>query len=239
VVFGTRKAKEGRIYLNTQCWAVMSGAATPRAGRARARREGAPGLGVRRRALQPSVREDADQGSCGRCSSTPATRRTGGYSATRRAGRSWRRSPAARRPGLRLLPGLHALGPERPRELREIEPYVHCQSTHAPSSKKSGRSRIPWLSGTASWAHYTATQHILGIRPETGGLRVDPCIPSAWPGFTAVRVFRGRKLHIEVRNPAGVCRGVRSLTVDGRAVEGGAVPLALLKDGARIVAELG
>jgi cellobiose phosphorylase len=124
-------------------------------------------------------------------------------------------------------------------ELREIEPYVHCQSTHAPASKKFGRSRVPWLSGTASWAHYTATQHILGIRPEVGGLRIDPCIPKSWPGFSAIRNFRGRRVHIEVRNPAGVCRGVKSLTVDGKRVDGNAVPQKLLRDGAQIVAVLG
>jgi N,N'-diacetylchitobiose phosphorylase len=124
-------------------------------------------------------------------------------------------------------------------EIREIEPYVHCQSTHAPTSKKYGRSRVPWLSGTASWAHFTATQHILGIRPEVDGLRIDPCIPKAWPGFTMKRVFRGRTLHIEVQNPAGVSRGVKSLTIDGRAVAGNLVPAAGLKDGAKIVAVLG
>jgi cellobiose phosphorylase len=124
-------------------------------------------------------------------------------------------------------------------EVREIEPYVHCQSTHAPSSKKYGKSRIPWLSGTAAWAHYAATQHILGIRPELAGLRIDPCIPRAWPGFTATRVFRGRTLHIEVSNLSGVCRGVKSLTVDGKPLDGSLIPVAALRQGSRISAVLG
>jgi len=124
-------------------------------------------------------------------------------------------------------------------DVREIEPFVHCQSTHAPASKKYGRSRVPWLSGTASWAHYTATNYILGIRPEPAGLRIDPCIPKAWPGFTMRRVFRGKTLHIEVRNPAGVCRGVKSLMVDGQPVTGNLIPAARLRRGSRIVAELG
>jgi cellobiose phosphorylase len=124
-------------------------------------------------------------------------------------------------------------------EIREIEPYVHCQSTHAPASKKYGKSRVPWLSGTASWAHYTAAQYILGLRPEPDGLRIDPCIPKNWPGFSATRVFRGRTLRIEVKNPAGVSRGVKSLTVDGEPVAGNLVPIARLKTGAKIVAELG
>ena len=53
------------------------------------------------------------------------------------------------------------------------------------------------------------------------------------------RVFRGRTLHIEVQNPAGVSRGVKSLTVDGRPIEGDLVPASALKDGAKIVAVLG
>ena len=124
-------------------------------------------------------------------------------------------------------------------EVREIEPYVHCQSTHAPASKKYGKSRVPWLSGTASWSHYTATQYILGIRPELGGLRIDPCIPTTWPGFTAKRTFRGKALDIEVQNPAGVSRGVKSLTVDGVEIKGNLIPAAKLKKGAKIVAILG
>jgi cellobiose phosphorylase len=98
---------------------------------------------------------------------------------------------------------------------------------------------VPWLSGTASWSHFTATHHILGLRPEVDGLRIDPCIPKAWPGFTARRVLRGKTLHIEVKNPAGVNRGVKSLMIDGVAVAGNLVPVAKLKNGARIVAELG
>ena len=118
-------------------------------------------------------------------------------------------------------------------------PYVHCQSTHAPASPKYGKSRVPWLSGTASWAHYTATQFILGIRPELDGLCIDPCIPKSWTGFRVKRTFRGHRLEIDVINATGVSKGLQSLTVDGVAIEGNLVPLPLLKDGTKIVAHMG
>jgi cellobiose phosphorylase len=124
-------------------------------------------------------------------------------------------------------------------EIREIEPYVHCQSTHAPASKKYGKSRVPWLSGTASWSHYTATQFILGIRPQADGLVVDPCIPKSWTGFSVKRTFRGKKIEIDVINAPGVSKGIASLTVDGKAVEGNFVPAKLLKSGTKIVAQMG
>jgi cellobiose phosphorylase len=124
-------------------------------------------------------------------------------------------------------------------EVREIEPYVHCQSTHAPASKKYGKSRVPWLSGTASWSHYTATQFILGIRPQLDGLVIDPCIPKSWTGFSVKRTFRGKRLEIDVINAAGVSKGIQSLTVNGVAIEGNLIPLKLLKDGSKIVAQMG
>jgi len=77
------------------------------------------------------------------------------------------------------------------------------------------------------------------VRPEIEGLRIDPCIPKAWPGFTMRRHFRGKTVHIEVKNPSGVCRGVKTLTVDGQSVQGSLVPASALKEGTRIVATLG
>ena len=124
-------------------------------------------------------------------------------------------------------------------DTREIEPYVHCQSTHSQFSKKLGRSRVPWLSGTASWAHFTAANYLLGIRPEPGGLRIDPKIPAEWPGFKATRKFRGMTLEIEVRNPGSKTSGVASLLVGGAPVEGNFIPAEMLADGARIEAVLG
>ncbi len=104
-------------------------------------------------------------------------------------------------------------------EVREIEPYVHCQSTHGRHSPRHGVSRLPWLSGTATWSYVTATQHILGVRPDWDGLRISPCIPAAWDGFKIKRRFRGATYDVVVTNPRHVERGVRSLKVDGKLVD--------------------
>jgi len=91
---------------------------------------------------------------------------------------------------------------------------------------------------TAAWSYYSSTAYILGIRPETDGLRIDPCLPGDWPGYTATRRFRGMLVHIEVKNLHGVQRGVGPLSVNGEPLEGNLVPLAKLSDGARIVVEM-
>jgi len=136
-----------------------------------------------------------------------------------------------RRDGFVVHPGF--LSAEEVKELktdvREGEPYVHSQSTHSHSSKKFGRSRVPWLSGTASWSYFAATQYILGIRPEQAGLRLDPCIPAAWPGFTVTRQFRDKKLKITVENPNGIQKGVAKLVLNGQELPGNLIPVEALK----------
>lgn len=105
-------------------------------------------------------------------------------------------------------------------EVRESEPYVYCQSTHSKYSPRYGASRLPWLTGAATWAYHGTSQYLLGIRPCYDGLLVDPCIPAHWPGYTATRVFRGKVFHITVENPSGVEKGVASQQLNGQAYMG-------------------
>ena len=88
---------------------------------------------------------------------------------------------------------------------------------------------MPWLTGAASWAYYAATQYILGIQPEYEGLRIDPCIPRSWKGFTVTRRFRNKTLHIQVSNPAGVQKGVRQVTLNGRQIEGNLITMGQMR----------
>ena len=89
-----------------------------------------------------------------------------------------------------------------------------------------GEAKNSWLTGTAAWTFVTLAQGILGIKPEYAGLRIDPCIPKDWRSYSVTRRFRGVTYEIRVSNPAGVCSGVRSLTVDGTPVAGNVVPLS-------------
>jgi cellobiose phosphorylase len=124
-------------------------------------------------------------------------------------------------------------------EIRQIEPYVHCQSTHSRFSRRFGASRIPWLSGTATWSYVAGTQHVLGIRPDWDGLRVDPCVPDDWSSFTVTRRFRGKTYRIEIDNAAGVRKGVTSMTVAGQAVDGNLIPTDIGGDEVEVKVTMG
>jgi cellobiose phosphorylase len=110
-------------------------------------------------------------------------------------------------------------------ETYRSEPYVYAQTIAGRDAATPGEAKNSWLTGTASWAFVTVSQGLLGIKPDYAGLRIDPCIPASWPSFRAVRRFRGVRYEIVVKNPDGVCSGVRSLTVDGEELEGNLVPL--------------
>jgi cellobiose phosphorylase len=102
----------------------------------------------------------------------------------------------------------------------EIEPYVYAQNILGDEHSQFGLGRNSWLSGTASWCYQAGIQWILGIRAEYGGLRIDPCIPTNWNGFKVTRKYRGSKFLIEVHNIDHVSKGIKSMTLNGKLVAG-------------------
>ena len=124
-------------------------------------------------------------------------------------------------------------------EIRQTEPYVYAQFTNSKYSPRYGASRLPWLSGTASWAYYTITQFILGIQPEYSGLRIDPCIPSEWKEIKITRRFRKKNLNIRIKNSGGVQKGVKKITVNGKEIDGNIIPIAQILDTNEVLVTLG
>ena len=105
-------------------------------------------------------------------------------------------------------------------EIREAEPYSYCQFIMGRDHTAFGRARHPWLTGSGGWSYTAATHWILGVRPGFEGLVIDPCIPAGWRGFEVVRQWRGATFQISVTNPDGIERGVKSITMDGKPLHG-------------------
>ena len=108
-------------------------------------------------------------------------------------------------------------------EIRQAEPYSYCQFVVGRDHTAFGRARHPFMTGSSGWAYFAATQYLLGIRPSFEGLIIDPCIPHDWKEFRVSRKWRGCTYEIHVLNPDGVEKGVRSITADGKPVS--ALPL--------------
>jgi cellobiose phosphorylase len=108
-------------------------------------------------------------------------------------------------------------------EIHRCEPYVYAQMIAGRDAPAHGEAKNSWLTGTAAWNYVAVTQWILGIRPTYEGLRIAPCLPSAWEGFEVVRQYRGVRYCITVKRQ-GAGPGV-SLEVDGRAIDGDVIQL--------------
>jgi cellobiose phosphorylase len=238
-VYGTKNFPEGQVYVNTQAWAIMSGAATPEQTKVTLETMDKrlftkfglklcdPHIQTMKCEVMRAMLFNAGNKENGGIFSHP---QSWGVLAAVAAG-----------DGDRAYKYYNAFMPSAQNDIadhRVVEPFVHCQSSHADSSPKFGTSRVPWLSGTASWATFTAQQGILGLIPELDGFRIDPCIPHDWPGFSAERKFRGKLLKIEVVNKSGACQGVKKLTVNGKAIKGNLVPLSAMTDVTEIAVEM-
>jgi cellobiose phosphorylase len=107
----------------------------------------------------------------------------------------------------------------------KAEPYAYVSNIIGPENPKYGWANVTQVTGTATWMDVAATRYLLGIRPEPAGLRLAPCLPSDWEGYTATRRFRGCELKIEVK---GNGTQVASVTLDGTTLESNFIPGANL-----------
>lgn len=83
------------------------------------------------------------------------------------------------------------------------------------------------------------TEGILGLNPETKGLVIDPSYPLRVEGIHHGKMtFRGKKLHVTVKNPNGSEHGVKSVTVNGEKIEGKLILDSILKAENDVVIEM-
>ncbi len=124
-------------------------------------------------------------------------------------------------------------------EIHRTEPYVYSQMVAGADAKFHGEAKNSWLTGTAAWTFVNVSQHILGVYPTHKGLSIDPCVPKGFGDFELTRKFREGTYNIKVVNPDNVEKGVKSITVDGKAVEGCVVPYEKGKTQYNVVVTMG
>lgn len=104
-------------------------------------------------------------------------------------------------------------------EIREAEPYSYCQFVVGKDHTAFGRARHPFMTGTGGWAYFSVSHYILGIKPHFDRLLIDPCIPSDWKEFKVSRIWRDASYDITVKNPKGVMKGVKTIQLDSKTVD--------------------
>ena len=237
--FGAKECDEGKIFMNPQTWSVLSGAATgERATKVMESMHSHLNTEYGIMLCTPPYVSTDPQVCLGRLFN-PGTKENGGiFNHTQ----GWAVMAAAKLGmGDRAYEYMRNVMPARFNEIaeiREVEPYAVCQSTHSTFSPRYGTGRVSWLSGSAVWNYVAMSSAILGIQADYEGLRIDPCIPADWEGFSVTRSFRGATYRIEVKNPNRQQKGITRLTADGEVIEGNLVPPAASGQTVHVVAEL-
>ena len=124
-------------------------------------------------------------------------------------------------------------------EIHRTEPYVYSQMVAGRDAKFHGEAKNSWLTGTAAWTFVNVSQYILGVYPTHNGLSIDPCVPKDFGDFELTRKFREGPYNIKVQNPDKVEKGIKSITVDGKAIDGCVIPYVKGKETYDVVVTMG
>jgi cellobiose phosphorylase len=213
---GSKSCTEGRLWLNTQTWAVIADIADTRRAthvmdvvENKLEFKNGPVL------LHPAYSTpDTKIGYLSRYS--PGMRENGGvytHAATWAimAEAKLGRADAAFRMFCELNPIVNGAKPDE----YLAEPYVTPGNIDGPNSVFYGRGGWTWYTGSAAWLFKAGLEWILGVRAHHNGLVVHPCIPSAWKKYSVVREFRGITYTIHVKNPKHVSGGIAAARIDG------------------------
>ncbi len=224
-VIGSSKCREGKIFLNAQTWSVIHQVASPERAETAMNsveklldRDYGPVL------LYPAYQKvDEYIGYITRYA--PGVRENGGVYTH---GAVWTiiaecmlgRGEKAYSMYKKMCPVYRGMNPDK----YIAEPYVTPGNTDGPVSPHYGRGGWTWYTGSAAWLFRAAAQWIIGVRPDYDGLIISPCLPKAWKKVSMRRVFRGAVYDIEIANPRGTYKGIKSVSVDGNILDSNIIP---------------
>jgi cellobionic acid phosphorylase len=203
VKFGIQQDKEGRIYLNPQAWAMLSGAAAPE----------------QRAAMIEEVEAQLE-------SPYGVTMFAPPYSKMRDdVGRVTQKHPGSAENGavynhaaIFYIFSLYAAGEsERAyRLLRQMIPgpaeadYLqrgqlpvfipnYYRGAHREYPRTAGRSSQLFNTGTVSWVYRCFVEGLCGVKGDADGLSIAPNLPAAWDAMHVERSFRGAHFVLDIR----------------------------------------
>ena len=217
---GTKEDKEGKVHLESNAWAVLSGASDYEKGikaMDSVRDYLATPYGIMLNAPSYTVPDD-DIGFVTRV--YPGLKENGSIFSHPNPW-AWAAECVLGR-GDRAMEYYNSLCPYLQNdmiEIRESEPYSYCQFVVGKDHTAFGRARHPFMTGSGGWSYFSATRYMLGIRPDFETLNINPCIPSDWKEFLVTRKWRGATYNIKVLNPDSVMKGVKTIKLNGEEVD--------------------
>jgi cellobiose phosphorylase len=214
---GSHENEEGKLYLNTQTWALLTGLAE----------------GDRRAACLKAI-DGPLESKHGSLTLTPAYTKedpNSGRLSMILPGMYENCTPYCHGTAFKIVADCFAGRPEEAlRSFRKVmpdsdghpsavsgcEPYAFTNQYLGPDNGRAGDSISGWITGTAGWMYRAALEYMAGIQPDYDGFHIRPCLPAEWPSISVKRVLRGKRYFIEITQG--------SITVNGELLKGDFVP---------------
>lgn len=217
---GSSDCIEGKIFLNPQLWAVLSGISSN--GRElvameSVERELTYELGT---AVSTPPYTFYDRGIGSMTIKSPGVQENGGVYLHPMC---WKLAVDALicRPDL-VERDMNAILPFRnPVVAGRAEPYVLCNCYMGKETDyRYGTPGQSWRTATGQWFLKAMLNFVFGIDPKMDGIHLRPCLPSSWDKAKLVKPFRGCIYDISYRKT-----GIKRIFADGVLIEGDLLPL--------------
>jgi cellobiose phosphorylase len=218
---GSKTNAQGKIYLNAQSWAVISGISEPDKNKKAIDtvtklllHKNGPLL------LYPAyTKPDKMIGYLSRYA--PGRRENGGVYTHAAAWLIWayaslKENELCFETYKRISPPYNSISTDN----YSAEPYVSPGNIDGPDSPDYGMGGWTWYTGSAAWLQKVVIDYMLGIRATEFGLMVDPCIPDEWERYFVTRMFRNTFYNISIINDHGLTKRIKCIEVDGNKIEG-------------------
>ncbi|MEG2014636.1 MAG: glycosyl transferase family 36, partial [Clostridia bacterium] len=218
---GSKECKEGKIFLNPQIWAVMSGITDKERERIAMESVTKYLLKDYGALLLVPAYETPNENIGYITRYAPGLRENGGVYTHAATWAVW--AYALMGDKERAYKAYSSIcPPNRSKDIDRFvsEPYVLCGNSDGPVSPNYGRGGWSWYTGSAQWLHNVAIKWILGIRPTDEGLLISPSIPDEWNGYKCKRTYKGAVYNITVINHASE----NSISLDGTLISGNVLP---------------
>jgi cellobiose phosphorylase len=105
-----------------------------------------------------------------------------------------------------------------------VEPYVIAADVYS-RSPHTGRGGWTWYTGSAAWMYRLLIETLLGIKLEGDRLGLLPCMPKAWSSYKIHYRYRQTVYHITISRHPDISAAQPILSLDGRDLPEGAIPL--------------
>jgi cellobiose phosphorylase len=103
--------------------------------------------------------------------------------------------------------------------------FLYSNCYYGPQHKnRPFQQEFTWITGSYAWLNTVLINEWIGAKPDYAGLRVQPCLPTAWPEASIARTWRGATYNIQIRNPHRLEGGRVELVVDGEPFLGNLLP---------------